>query len=287
MCHPFIVTAYGTYKDERNLYMILEYVPGGEVLAKSRAEVGKLDNNTAQFYAAQLVMALQYLHADNIVYRGLEPDNILIDKSGYLKLVDFGFAKKLIPKEGMPEALTHTLCGLPEYLAPEIVNSKGHGKGADWWALGVLIYEMLAGYPPFFENEAFKIYQMVLRAQPLYPAHFDKNLYEGIEPTTGVPIDGQSRTGLITKLLQADRTRRIGCLKNGAEDIKKHRWFRGLNWAALYNKNMEPPDGVPELSGSDDHRCFPTYPDSTEESGPLLVAEKQKNYDYWTLHDPS
>ena len=175
--HPFMVTSYGTYKDERNLYMILEYVPGGELLAKCRANTENLPNEAAKFYAAQLVMALQYLHADHIIYRGMVPDNLLIDKLGYLKLVDFGFAKKL-PVTEAGEGMTYTLCGTAEYLSPEIVNSKGHGKGADWWALGVVIYEMLAGYPPFYAQNPFEIYQQVLKAQPMYPSHFDTTLCE-------------------------------------------------------------------------------------------------------------
>lgn len=172
--HPFIVKAYHTYKDERNLYMILEFVPGGELLSIARANASCFANDTAKFYAAQLVMALQYLHADNIIYRGMVPDNLLIDKMGYIKLVDFGFAKQFPPSAG-EEQKTYTLCGTAEYLAPEIVNSKGHGKGADWWALGIVIFEMLAGYPPFFADNPFEIYQKILKAQPKYPvrSHVD------------------------------------------------------------------------------------------------------------------
>ncbi|KAL3893000.1 MAG: hypothetical protein SGPRY_014573, partial [Prymnesium sp.] len=145
--HPFIVISYKTYQDDRNLFMLMEYVQGGELGRHLRNE-GTFANETSRFYAAQahdtyplvhsLVMAMQYLHADHIVYRGLVPENLLIDKIGYLKLVDFGYAKVV-------EDRTWTLCGTPEYLAPEVIQSKGHGKGVDWWALGILIYEMLAG----------------------------------------------------------------------------------------------------------------------------------------------
>lgn len=298
--HPFIVSVHGCYKDERNLYMIMEYVPGGEVLAKCRQEIGKLENDSAKFYAAQLVMALQYLHADNIIYRGMVPDNLLIDKNGYLKLVDFGFAKRVLPEPDGTAGKTYTLCGTAEYLAPEMVNSNGHGKGADWWALGIVIYEMLAGYPPFYAENPFDIYQLILKAQARYPGHFDLYLYEGINPSTGMPqplgtlqTQGGSasqqaapathapRTGLLARLLQSDQKKRIGCLKNGAEDIKKHKWFRGLNWAALYNKQMAPPMSVPVLAGDDDHAHFPTYPDSVEESGPFLEPAKQQIFEYW------
>jgi len=273
--------------------------PYPQVLAQCRADVSKLDNEVAKFYAAQLVMALQHLHADNIIYRGMVPDNLLIDKTGYLKLVDFGFAKKLVfGADGASLDNTFTLCGTAEYLAPEIVNSKGHGKGADWWALGVVIYEMLAGYPPFFATSPFEIYNQVLKATPAYPAHFDVNLYEGVNRETGLSETGRGpkddskglasvtvpKTGLLARLMQFDIKKRIGCLKNGAEDIKKHKWFRGLNWAALYNKQMPPPLGSPELSGDDDHSKFASYPDSVEESGPFLESGKQSQFEYWVGH---
>jgi len=250
------------------------------------------------------VMAVQHLHADNIIYRGMVPDNLLIDKGGYLKLVDFGFAKKLhFNSDTSTLDNTFTLCGTAEYLAPEIVNSKGHGKGADWWALGVVIFEMLAGYPPFMAESPFEVYNKVLATSttsPRFPEHFDINLYEGIDRETGkpVPLPPQAketcspsrggagighapRTGLLARLMQFECKKRIGCLKNGAEDIKKHKWFRGLNWAALYNKQMPPPLGTPDLSADDDVSKFAVYPDSVEESGPFLESGKQAQFDYW------
>lgn len=166
--HPFIVTAYRCYQDDRNLYMVMEFVQGGELASELR-KLGVFENDVAKFYAAQLVMALQYLHADNIIYRGLTPDNLLIDRMGYLKLVDFGYAKSLPGVEDR----TWTLCGTAEYLAPEMIQSKGHGKGSDWWALGILIYEMLAGYPPYYAENPFEIYQKILKAQLEFPRHFD------------------------------------------------------------------------------------------------------------------
>jgi len=261
--HPFIVITYRTYQDDRNLFMLMEYVQGGELGRHLRNE-GTFANETARFYAAQLVMALQYLHADNIVYRGLVPENLLIDKIGYLKLVDFGYAKVVEDK-------TWTLCGTPEYLAPEVIQSKGHGKGVDWWALGILIYEMLAGYPPYYAESPFEIYQKILSAQLEFARHFDDNAKE-----------------LLKRLLTSDRLKRIGCLKSGAEDIKKHKWFRGLNWAALYNKQMEaasvnafvPTDANEELLDNDTSN-YDTYPDSVEESGPLLNQDKNDHFAYW------
>lgn len=120
-----------------NLYMVQEYVIGGELFRHLR-KAGRFTGDTARFYAAEIVLALEYLHSKDIIYRDLKPENILLDSRGYIKIADFGFAKKVQDR-------TWTLCGTPEYLAPEIIQSKGHGKAVDWWALGILIFEMLAG----------------------------------------------------------------------------------------------------------------------------------------------
>ena len=111
----------------------------------------------------------EYLHSKNIIYRDLKPENILIDGEGYLKLTDFGFAKYC-------DTRTYTLCGTPEYLAPEVLLNKGHGKPVDWWTLGILLYEMLAGYPPFQDDDPMNIYRKIINTKPRYPDGFDKNL---------------------------------------------------------------------------------------------------------------
>jgi len=248
--HPFIVVLYHHFQDERNLYMLLEYIIGGELFTHLR-KAGKFSNDHTRFYAAQIVMALQYLHVDNVVYRDLKPENLLLDLTGYIKITDFGFAKHV-------EDRTWTLCGTPEYLAPEIIQSKGHGKAVDWWALGILVYEMLAGYPPFYDENPFGIYQKILAGKLEFPRHFETHARD-----------------LIRKLLTADRTKRIGNLKNGAEDIKKHKWYRGLNWAALYNKQMTAFI-VPDVQSNDDTSQYDKYADSVEESGPLLNTQKDQ-----------
>ena len=115
---------------------------------------GRFNATTALFYTVEIVSALDYLHSLSIVYRDLKPENLLLDREGHLKITDFGFAKRVTDR-------TWTLCGTPEYLAPEIIQSKGHNKAVDWWALGILVYEMLAGYPPFFDDNPFGIYEKV------------------------------------------------------------------------------------------------------------------------------
>ena len=139
--HPFIVNLFGAFQDDKNLYLLLEYVIGGEFFSHLR-KAGRFPNDTAKFYAAQITLVFEHLHSMMILYRDLKPENLLLDSDGNCKVTDFGFAKKV-------EYRTWTLCGTPEYLAPEIILSKGHGKAVDWWASGILMYEMLAGYPPF------------------------------------------------------------------------------------------------------------------------------------------
>ncbi|KAM9577389.1 putative serine/threonine-protein kinase PRKY isoform 7-T7 [Trichechus inunguis] len=174
--HPFLVRLFWTYHDERFLYMLMEFVPGGELFSYLRNQ-GRFSSNTGLFYSAEIVCAIEYLHSKEIVYRDLKPENILLDKEGHIKLTDFGFAKKLVDsdeaKGDSPFQRTWTLCGTPEYLAPEVIQSKGHGRAVDWWALGILIFEMLSGFPPFFDDNPFGIYQKILAARIDFPRHLD------------------------------------------------------------------------------------------------------------------
>jgi protein kinase X len=186
--HPFIVNMLWCSKDDACIYMLFEYVCGGELFSYLR-NAGRFSTITGNFYTAEIVSALEYLHAKSVVYRDLKPENLLLDKEGHLKITDFGFAKKLTDR-------TWTLCGTPEYLAPEIIQSKGHNKAVDWWALGVLIYEMLAGYPPFYDDNPFGIYEKILSGKIEWPKHLD-------------PV----AKDLIKKLLVQDRTKRLGNMK--------------------------------------------------------------------------
>ncbi|ODN03282.1 Protein kinase DC2, partial [Orchesella cincta] len=233
--HPFIVNLKWHHKDEFNIYMLFEYVCGGELFSYLR-NAGHFSSSTSSFYAAEIVCALEYLHSRNIVYRDLKPENILFDKNGHVKITDFGFAKKLTDR-------TWTLCGTPEYLAPEIIQSKGHNKAVDWWALGVLIYEMLCGYPPFSDDNNFSTYEKILAGKIDWPKNFD-------------PV----AKDLVKKLLTNDRTKRIGCMKNGPEDVKRHRWFRDYDWEDVKNRRLNPPI-IPKVSFDGDTRNFDEYPE--------------------------
>eukprot|EP00744_Colponema_vietnamica_P000936 GILI01001620.1.p1 GENE.GILI01001620.1~~GILI01001620.1.p1 ORF type:complete len:366 (-),score=46.25 GILI01001620.1:101-1198(-) len=251
--HPFIVRLHATFQDDKRLFMVMDYINGGELFSYLRRE-GRLPNDSARFYAAEITLAFQYLHSLNIVYRDLKPENLLLDHDGHIKITDFGFAK-------IVEDRTWTLCGTPEYLAPEIIQSKGHGKSVDWWALGILIYEMLAGYPPFYDEHPFGIYQKVLAGKVEYPRHFDVRVKD-----------------LIRRLLTQDRTKRFGCLKNGAEDIKKHKWFKGLDWAQVQACQVPAPY-VPPVRGDDDTSQFDEYAESTEASAPAIKPTERDLFD--------
>lgn len=220
--------------------MLLEYVSGGELFTYLRA-TQKFENDKALFFSVEIVSALAHCHELDIIYRDMKPENVLIDVTGHVKLTDFGFAKKVKDR-------TWTLCGTPEYLAPEIIQSKGHGKAVDWWSLGILIYEMLAGFPPFFDENPFDIYRKILECKVEFPRHFDSHAKD-----------------LIKKLLVLDRTKRLGCLRKGTQDILDHKWFssRGFTWTDVYRKKLRPPI-VPIVSHAGDAQNFEDYDDSDE-----------------------
>ena len=158
--HPFITNFIGSFSDHDFLYILLDYIPGGELFTYLR-KFRRFDEDMARFYAAEIVLILEYLHEQQggIAYRDMKPENLLLDEEGHIKLVDFGFAKRLGNNENDHPVETYTLCGTPEYLAPEVIHNNGHTTAVDWWALGILIYEFLTGYPPFWHQNPIEIYK--------------------------------------------------------------------------------------------------------------------------------
>lgn len=239
MKHPFLVCLHATFKDADRLYFLLDPILGGElftILRKRRY----FSEDTARFYAAHVVDAFQYMHDRDTVYRDLKPENLLLDADGYMKVTDFGFAKKL-------RGRTWTLCGTPDYLAPEIVGSRGHGKGVDYWTLGVLIYEMLASFPPFYDEDPMKTYAKIMHGKIKYPSHFSKEA-----------------VSLVKKLLNRKPTKRLGVVKGGAQLIKEHSWFTGFSFKDLLAHKIQAPI-IPKVKGMSDMSNFEDYGDGDEE----------------------
>jgi serine/threonine protein kinase len=215
--HPFIVTLHFAFQTEAKLYMVLDYVNGGELFFHLKND-GKFSEPRVKLYAAEITMALQHLHSLNIVYRDLKPENILLDAEGHIRITDFGLSKELQPDE-----LTHTFCGTPEYLAPEVLKAQGHGTAVDWWSLGTLVYEMLTGLPPFYSQNVNIMYQKILNGELRYPSY--------VTPEAVALLDG---------LLTRDPVKRLGS-KTCEKDIRAAAFFKTIDWQKLYRKEIVPP----------------------------------------------
>ena len=242
---PFVVFMEYCFKDNSYLYMVLPFIGGGEMFSHLR-KLGKFDEILVRFYASQVVLALEYLHHCNLIYRDLKPENILIDRNGYLKMTDFGFCK-------MINGRTWTLCGTPEYLAPEVILCKGYGKSVDWWGFGILMYEMSAGYPPFYSQQPMKIYEKIVTGKFKNASHF-----------------GDDFKDILKNVLQVDLTRRYGNLKDGPMDIKKHSFFRTTDWIQIYNQALEPTY-KPTSVDPGDASNFERYDEE-----PLIIASTEQ-----------
>ncbi|CAF2513366.1 unnamed protein product [Rotaria sp. Silwood2] len=243
---PFIIRFYCSFKDNANLYIGLELIEGGELFRHLR-DCEKFDEKKSKFYASQIILALEYLHLLGIVYRDLKPENLLIDRYGYIKMCDFGFAKKI------DRGKAYTLCGTPEFLAPEIILGRGYNMGVDYWALGVLIFEMNAGYSPFWDADQQKIYHKIINGKFRPRSAFSDNLVD-----------------IVRGLLQKDLTKRFGMMFNGISDIKKHVWFRDLDWLQIYLKKVRAP-WIPDIRANN----FPDAEDEEPARSSVNLYEKE------------
>ena len=223
-------------------------------------QVKTLPNFVAQFYAAQVILAFEHLHSQNIIYRDLKPENILITPEGNIKIVDFGFAKK-VPDQ------TWTLCGTPDYLAPEIVLSKGYGRAVDYYALGILIYEMLAGFPPFYHENHMKLYDNIVNTEARFPPSFD-------------PV----ARDLVQKLIEKNPAKRLGVQVDGIAEIKNHSWFKDVRWDTLYACTIRAPY-KPKLASDGDCSNFDIYPEETEEEKIIAQSTLIVNYSIQQMAD--
>ncbi|CAH8563019.1 unnamed protein product [Schistosoma turkestanicum] len=240
---PFICRLYCTYKDTKFVYMLLEACLGGELWTVLRNK-GRFDDIMTRFVVACVLEAFTYLHTQGILYRDLKPENLLLDHRGYVKLCDFGFAKRV----GHGKK-TWTFCGTPEYVAPEIILNKGHDHSADYWSLGILIYELLTGSPPFTGTDPMKIYNVVLRG--IDCIEFDP---QNISRTAGT---------LIKRLCAQNPAERLGYGRGGIIDIKQNKYFQGFDWIGLHRGTLAAPI-QPIIHGPDDTTNFDKYPQQNE-----------------------
>lgn len=239
--HPFILNFHCAMQDNKNIYFLLEVLLGGELFKFLRSET-QFPESWSRFYSASVLLAFCEIHERKIAYRDLKPENLVMDSNGFLKLVDFGLAKKI------ESGKTWTLCGTPDYLAPEVILNEGHDWAVDYWALGVLIYEMTAGSPPFYADDPMEVYEKILSGHVSIPNHFSRGL-----------------TDLVKKLLRTYQSKRLGRTKGGTTAIMKHKWFSGFDWDALMNKTMDVPI-KPEVKNMEDISNFDKYPEEDESS---------------------
>ena len=229
MSHPFLCQLRGVAQDSRNLYMLMDYVQHGELMNVLRAQ-GRMTTSLARFYIAQVLLVFEYLHGQDLIYRDLKPENVLVKDNGYVKLTDFGFVKRLKAWDR-----TYTLCGTPEYMAPEIILNVGHGRAADWYTLGIFAYELIVGRPPFMHQDTYEVFKMTLR--------------EKIPFVSGFPSDAKS---LIKHLTHHDLSKRFGNLVNGSGDVRSHRFFKHLDFAQVATQRMAAPH-VPSARAKKDY----------------------------------
>ena len=231
--NPFIVSIKFAFQDESKLYIVSEFLQGGDLFYHLHHSTINLTEEVAKFYIIELILGLEFLHQNNVIFRDLKPENILLDSEGHLRISDFGLSKIL----ENPRDKAYTLCGTLKYLAPEILKNKGYEKSVDWWSLGVIFYEMLMGYLPF-----------KIKGNVIDPEVFQEKIKfnENMNPLL---VD------LISQLLAINPKKRIGYGESDAKKIKEHPYFSDVDWKKYLNKEIEPPF-VPKLDGDLDLRYF-------------------------------
>ncbi|XP_078109102.1 serine/threonine-protein kinase Sgk2b isoform X3 [Sander vitreus] len=223
--HPFLVGLHFSFQTRNMLYFVLDYVNGGELFYHLQRE-GSFPEPRAAFYAAEMAMALGYLHSLDIVYRDLKPENILLDSEGHVMLTDFGLCKEGVAMGG----IMHTFCGTPEYLAPEVLQGHPYNPAVDWWGLGTVLFEMLYGLPPFYSCRKADMFENILHA-PL-------QVHSG---------GSQAACSLLEGLLERDVSKRLGGSRDLVE-LQEHPFFGSINWEDLLARKVRPPF-IPKVTG--------------------------------------
>ncbi|KAG5008421.1 hypothetical protein GLYMA_09G273600v4 [Glycine max] len=223
--HPFVVQLRYSFQTKYRLYLVLDFVNGGHLFFQLYHQ-GLFREDLARIYTAEIVCAVSHLHSNGIMHRDLKPENILLDADGHVMLTDFGLAKQF-----EESTRSNSMCGTLEYMAPEIILGKGHDKAADWWSVGILLFEMLTGKPPFCGGNRDKIQQKIVKDKIKLPAFLSSEAHS-----------------LLKGLLQKEPGRRLGCGPRGVEEIKSHKWFKPINWRKLEAREIQP-SFRPEVAG--------------------------------------
>ena len=266
--HPFLVHLRYAFQSPAKLYLVMDYCNGGELFYHLK-QSGRFPEERAKLYAAEICSAIHHLHTLKIIYRDLKPENVLLDSEGHIRITDFGLAKDAMELGDE----THTFCGTPDYLAPEIIKGAGHGRGVDWWSLGTMIYEMLGGLPPFYSENFNLMYERILHA----PLEFNP-----------AQVFTASSRSLIEGMLQKDPAVRLGSSDKDGEEIRSHPWFSSIDWKKLEARELKPMF-VPAVASATDTSNF------DEEFTSLGLAEsvvpesalagKATNFDGFTFVD--
>lgn len=233
--HPFLISLKYAFQTKSNVYLVMPFVAGGELFHHLHKE-GLLLESSARFYAAEMVLALEHLHSKGIIHRDLKPENVLLGADGHICLTDFGLAKEMTDEDDS----TSTMCGTNEYMPPEMIRRKAYNQAVDWWALGALIYEMVTGYPPFRHKNRKKLHQKILNEKLPLPKWL-----------------GSDTHSILKQLLERNVDKRLGSGKStmfqvkGVQAIKKHAFFKGIDWGLLEQKKMQPPILLKVASNTD------------------------------------
>jgi len=264
LSHPFITGLHAHYQDAGYLYLLMDLALGGDLFGLMDRH-GNMDEAMSRFYTSSLALALQHIHLLEFVYRDLKPENILLDNRGFVKLCDFGFAKKLLLDR------TYSQCGTPDYVAPEMLMGQGVNQGCDWWALGVLLYEMISGFPAFTDKggDNMQTFKNILKGDLEFPPESECTF----SPTC---------KSLVSGMLAVNLASRLGYVNGGAASVISHSWFHDLDWDRLVNLYVDPP-WRPTLSNATDTSHFEIEADAANfgEDGKLDEAETQKWKHVW------